>query len=90
MAARTYSVSPRRKPRSVGPKPMENFSTLTPIPFGQEKVTEFVEKDDEPQAERDLQDIPDRCQDLQRLTSCRAQASTTQSSSSVGLGLNVW
>src|SRR5262245_38673959 len=33
----TYSVSPRRKPKSVGPKPIENFSTFTPFHLARRK-----------------------------------------------------
>ena len=36
-AARTYSVSPRRQPKRVGPKPIENFSTLTPFHLARRK-----------------------------------------------------
>src|SRR5438309_7208664 len=36
-AASTYSVSPRRKPSRVGPKPIENFSTLTPFHLARRK-----------------------------------------------------
>ena len=36
-AASTYSVSPRRNPKSVGPKPIENFSTLTSFHLARRK-----------------------------------------------------
>ena len=37
MAASTYSVSPRRNPNRVGPKPIENFSTFTPFHLASRK-----------------------------------------------------
>ena len=63
---------------------------LHAVPLGQEEVAQLVDEDDEPEAEGDLQDVPERsAQGLQRPTSCRAQASTFQRSSSVGRGSNV-
>ena len=62
---------------------------LDAVPLGQQEVAQLVDEDDEAQAQGDLDDVPEPAQGFQRSTSRRAQASTFQSSSSVGRGSNV-
>ena len=86
IAARTYSVSPRRKPKIVGPKPIENFSTFTPFHLARRKWPSSWMKITKPRPSGDLQDRQQPYQGFQRSTSRRAQALTLHSISSVGRG----
>ena len=51
MALMQYSVSPRVKLRSLGPKPSENVSTRTPMPARHQEVPELVHEDQHAQHE---------------------------------------
>ena len=48
-----YSVSPRVKLRSGGPKPMEKRRTFTPTSLGEEEVPELVHEDEHPEQEHE-------------------------------------